>query len=210
MQSVRSAPSASSSCRYSERQLRTRAIGTGRRRLSSIDAFAEPRDRQPTRDLIEPVAVDVRDEEPGRVRPEVDGCDADHLTGRNTRSQRVRRCAVSSDPSRTLELRARERRRSVAAWRSWFERSASASSCSVRAARSSKSSSSLVNSAARPLPLTPEREPANDDDEQADERERETDEKGGEDHDWSLEAALRHPEDAAHDLARERPAARRL
>ena len=43
-----------------------------------VDPLAEARDREPSRDLLEVLAVDVRDEEPGRVRPEVDRCDAGH------------------------------------------------------------------------------------------------------------------------------------
>ncbi len=117
-----------------------------------VDVLAEASDGEPACDLLQPAVLDVRDEEPGRVRPEVDRCDAaSSASGRKTRSQRVRLRAVSID-SRSTSSRARETRsRSVAAWRSWLARSASARSCSVRADRSSNSASSSLNT--RPVRL---------------------------------------------------------
>src|SRR5262249_61216020 len=73
----------------------------GQEASPSVHALAEPCDRELPGDLLELVALDVRDEEPGRVRPEVDRCDARHLVGRKTRSHRVRRGALSIDPSST-------------------------------------------------------------------------------------------------------------
>ncbi|RDJ92975.1 hypothetical protein B4Q13_25105, partial [Lacticaseibacillus rhamnosus] len=58
--------------------------------------------------------LDVEDE-PGR--PEGDRCDARHLLGRKTRSQRVRRWAVSSAASSPWSLAREVRRRAGAAWR---------------------------------------------------------------------------------------------
>ena len=81
--------------------------GHGEEAAPSVDSFAEPRDRELPDDLLELLAVDVRDEEPGRVRPEVDRCDARHRVGRNTRSQRVRRCAPSSERAAPATARGR-------------------------------------------------------------------------------------------------------
>ena len=44
--------------------------------MALVDALAEPRDREPAHDLGDPAVLDVGDEEPGRVRAEVDGSDA--------------------------------------------------------------------------------------------------------------------------------------
>ena len=63
---------------------------------------------------------------------------------------------------------------------------------------------------ARPLSLLPQCDAADGGDDDSDEREREADEECGENHHRSLEALLEHPEHAADDLARQRPAARRL
>src|SRR3990170_5100109 len=112
-----------------------------------VDALAEARDRYMSGDLGQLLALDVRDQQPGRVRPEVDRCNAGHRRGRRTRSQRVRRWAPSNDP-RSTSSRARETRsRARAASRSRFERSASARRRSARAARSSNDESSSENAA---------------------------------------------------------------
>jgi hypothetical protein len=94
------------------------AIADGRESAALVDALAEACDREPARDLLELLAVDVRDEEPGRVRPEIDRRDARHRLGRNTRSHRVRRCAASSEPSSTCSCARDTRSRSARAWRS--------------------------------------------------------------------------------------------
>jgi hypothetical protein len=46
--------------------------------VALVDAFAQPRDGQSPRDLVDAAVLDVCDEESGRVRPEIDRCDAGH------------------------------------------------------------------------------------------------------------------------------------
>ena len=60
-----------------------------------VHAFAEPRDLEPAVDLAHVAVVDVGDEQPGRVRAEVDGRDAGHF------AQERRRFAAARPSSRT-------------------------------------------------------------------------------------------------------------
>ena len=185
MQSVRSAPSASSSCRYSERQFRTRAIGTGRRRLRRstpspsrviVNRRATSSSRSPstsaTRSRVEFVprsTAATRLIWPGGTRgASVCGAEPSRSTPAARRAARARHAVARSLP---VAPGSNDRRRRAAAP---FAPSAPRTAAS-----------SLVNSPPVRLPCAPEREPANGDDEEADERERETDEKRGEDHDKS-------------------------
>ena len=102
MQSVRSAPSASSSRRYSERTLRTRAIGRGRsRRRSSTPSPSRVIVSRRTTSSSAP--VDVGDEETGRVRPQVDGRDP-HLRGTNAGHPVDRRAHVRERGREDVQL----------------------------------------------------------------------------------------------------------
>ena len=105
--SVRSAPSASSSCRKPVSTLRTRATGTGsRRRLAST-----PSPRRVTtlrrEHRVDPARVDVGNEETGRVRTEVDRRDARHLRGTVLRSPSTDR--LNSDAARPQDGQAGQR-----------------------------------------------------------------------------------------------------
>ena len=142
-----------------------------------VDALAEPRDREPPRDLLE-----LR----RRRRPRR-GAGSSSSRGRPLRRGSSRRggtpaasacgaARASSEPSSTCELRARDaqalgRRLQVLA----CARSASARSCSVRAERSSKSASSLVIALPVRLPCSPQGDAADDDDEEPDDDEHEPD-----------------------------------
>ena len=90
-----------------------------------VDPLAEPRDRQPADDLLER-PVRVGDEQPGRVRPQVDGRDS-HLRGTTpvTRPTAARTSAIAA--VRTFS-RAREERR----------RASDASSCVPLSAASAR------------------------------------------------------------------------
>ena len=94
--SVRSAPSASSSRRNSASVFRTRAIGSGRRRRRA--STPSPRRvttlRRTTSSTL--TVVDVRDQQPRRVRAEIDGGDARHFCGITRRSPR-RACSHLGD-----------------------------------------------------------------------------------------------------------------
>ena len=207
MQSVRFAPSASSSCRYSGEAV----AHPGDRYGQQTSALVDP---SPSRVMVRCVTtsssrrLDVRDEQAGRVRPEIDRCDAGHRTGRKTRSQRVRRCAAPIEP----------RTSSCAARRAAARLPPGAPG---RTDRPPRAAARFVPSAPRiararlrtrypSLAVAPERHGSDDDDDQPDEREHQADQERGQDHEASLEPALQHPEHAADDLARERAAARRL
>src|SRR5439155_16624480 len=55
----------------------------GQQPSTRVDSLAEPRDRDAERHLLELFALDVGDEQPRRVRPEVDRRDSRHLRGTN-------------------------------------------------------------------------------------------------------------------------------
>ena len=76
--------------------LRTRAIGTGQEAPARVDALAEPRDDAAAHDLLDPAVLDVGDEQPGRVRAEVDRGDARHLRGTAPRSPATSACASAA------------------------------------------------------------------------------------------------------------------
>jgi hypothetical protein len=63
--------------------------------MALVDAFPEASDGQPAGELAQVAVVDVGDEQPRRVRAEIDRRDAqrDPQPGRKTRSQRTRACA---------------------------------------------------------------------------------------------------------------------
>ena len=173
---------------------------TGRRRRRS--STPSPRRVIVSRRVISSscTAVDVRDEEPGRVRPEVDRCDARHRLGRKARSQRVRALRVLERSQEHLELRPRHAE-TLGRGLQILARALGVGEELLRAGRALVEERELARDrAAGALALTPERDAADDDDERADDREHESDQEGGEDHEASLEALLQHPEDTSHDL----------
>ncbi len=145
MQSVRSAPSASSSCRYSVRQLRTRAIGSGRRRrrLSTPSPRRVIVSRRVTSSSLSPSTSATR----RRVEFVPRSTAATRLIepGGTHGASAPGAAPSQASPAERRARRRETRRRSVAACRSWFARSASARRRSVRAERSSNSASSLEN-----------------------------------------------------------------
>ena len=92
--SVRSAPSPSSSRRYSVSTFRTRAIGNGEEAAARVDTLAEPGDARSAHELLDAAVFDVGDEQAGGVRAEVDRADARHLLG--TAPRRRSRAALAS------------------------------------------------------------------------------------------------------------------
>src|ERR1051326_2639487 len=52
-----------------------------------VDVLAEPSDPLPAVQRLERAVLDVGDEQPRGVRPEVDRCDARHFEGKNERAE---------------------------------------------------------------------------------------------------------------------------
>src|SRR5262249_22465116 len=80
----------------------------GKQAAAPVDTLAEARDPLAPLDRLEPLAVDVGDEEARRVRAQVDRCDAGHLLGMNDRaestSERTSPAAPMSTRVRASEL----------------------------------------------------------------------------------------------------------
>ena len=109
MQSVRSAPSCLELTAVVGEDVAHACDRERQQPAALVDAFAEPRDRQPADDLLER-SVRVGDEETRRVRPQVDGGDS-HLRGTMpvTRSTAARTSAIAA--VRTFSCAREERRR---------------------------------------------------------------------------------------------------
>ena len=186
MQSVRSAPRVSSSCRYSERQLRTRAIGTGRsRRRSSTPS--------PSRVIVSRrVTSSSRSPSTSATRSRVE------FVPRSTAATRVigsagRRGAsafgAELPPASRGAPEVARARCGGARWPPggpWLALSASASSCSARAAALLEPGELTRDRATRPFGPSPELDAPDDDDGHAGQDEREADEERRQDHARSL------------------------
>ena len=113
-------------------------------RATLVDAFAEPRDREPTDDLGDATVADVGNEQACRVGTEVDRCDAhaaeDQMPGMNQNVRRIWPCA-----SRIAASCTSSRARDVAS-RPVAPRSRSAASAAFASCRSICCVATLIRS----------------------------------------------------------------